>query len=386
VASSEQGPEPTLPGLQGAFWCALILGAASLAGCSRSHQQSLTLSGEALGTQWVVVLSKTPKDLAPQALQTAVEAQLDRLNQVASDWIPDSELSRLNAWLAAGLPRPSMQLSPELTGLLSTSDQAHGSTAGCFDPTVGELVWALGFGSKARPEPLTAGPELEAIQARLGWPRLHFDAASGTLDPEPGAAQALDLSGVAKGAAVDWVAAELERLGCRDFLVEVGGELVLRGQSPRGDLWRQGVDKPTSDPQAAREPALRFACTGRGVATSGDYRQWQQVDSERFSHVVDPRVGQPARSKVASVTVLAPTCALADAFATGLMVLGSDAGLKALQAIPGIEALFMEYGAGELLRLSASPGFPQIELAPEFKRLVAEPWPAQIQPGPAASR
>jgi FAD:protein FMN transferase len=372
--ASGRGPSPV--GWLRRAGPALVL-ALTLIGCERPSGP-LTLSGAALGTAWNVVLSNPPRALGQEEIQAAIEGQLEALDRLASDWRPDSEVSAINAWLATASGGEERLVSPELADLLRTSEQAFVMTRGCFDPTVGELVWALGFGSQARSEPLGPGPEREAIASRIGWNRLGFDSTRGSLRPQADVAHAIDLSAVAKGAAVDRVAAELERLGCGDFLIEVGGELVLRGVSPRGDLWRQGVDKPTLDPAAPREPALRFSLSQIAVATSGDYRQWREVAGERFSHVIDPRLGEPGRSRVASVTVLAPTCAQADALATGLMVLGSRDGTEVLRSLPDCEALFLEYSDAGRYQLSVTPGFPELELAPEFAELVQQPWPKQV--------
>jgi thiamine biosynthesis lipoprotein len=358
----------------------LVAGLALLCACS--NDTPLELRGQALGTGWYALISKLPAGVEATEVRTAIELALAEMDRLASDWRPDSELSELNSWLSTQPAGSQRGVSPELCGLLDLSEQVHRSTLGAFDPTVGELVGALGFGARARPMPLAPGPELDQIRSRLGWSKLGFDSGGCSLSPSADAAHALDLSGIAKGGGVDWAAKELRGLGIEDFLIEVGGELVLSGKSPRGDAWLQGVDRPTAGRDEPRMPALRFMATDVAVATSGDYRQWAVQDGERFSHVIDPRLGACAASRVASITVLASDCASADAYATGLMVLGVHEGQLALRGLPGIEALFLEYAPGGGFVMSCTPGFPTIELAPGFETELRGALPGQVSSKP----
>ena len=355
---------------------------ALLCACTGDAQRPLELRGQALGTVWYALISKLPAGVEATEVRTAIETALAEMDRLASDWRADSELSELNAWLATEPVGSRRGVSPELCRLLDLSERVNRATLGAFDPTVGELVGALGFGARARATPLGPGPEMDQIRSRLGWDRLGFDASGCSLSPSAGAAHAVDLSGIAKGGGVDWAARELRGLGIQDFLIEVGGELVLSGMSPRGDVWLQGVDRPTAGPDEPRTPALRFMSTDVAVATSGDYRQWAEVDGQRISHVIDPRIGSSAASRVASITVLASDCATADAYATGLMVLGVREGQLALRDLPGIEALFLEYAAGGGLKMSCSPGFPPIELAPGFETELRGALPGQVSSKP----
>lgn len=361
----------------------MLLGTlACLVSCGAFTAGALELRGQALGTSWFALISDPPAGVDQARVRSAIDQALAEMDRLASDWRADSELSTLNDWLASHPVGARFDLSPELCQLLSLSDRVHGVTRGAFDPSVAELVGALGFGARARPTPLEPGPALEAIRARIGWQRLGFDGAGCRLAPEPGAASALDLSGIAKGAAVDGAARALRALGIEDFLLEVGGEVVLSGRSPRGDAWLQGVDRPTTTPDAPRSPALRFLASDTAVATSGDYRQWTVLDGRRISHVVDPRAGAALESRVASVTVLSLDCATADAYATGLMVLGVQEGMRAADASREVEALFIEYEPAGGFRLTCTPGFPPIELAPEFKSQLHGRLPAQVRSTP----
>jgi thiamine biosynthesis lipoprotein len=162
----------------------------------------------------------------------------------------------------------------------------------------------------------------------------------------------IDLSAIAQGYAVDAVAERLVSRGAERFLVEIGGELRCSGPGPHAGAWHVAIERP--QPQAAdwqRVLALRDA----SLATSGTYRNFLEIAGERFSHLLDPRSGAPVRHTLVSVSVVAPTASLADAFATGLLVLGPEAGPRVAER-EGVAALFVVERGGRLLE-SHSPAF-----------------------------
>jgi thiamine biosynthesis lipoprotein len=201
------------------------------------------------------------------------------------------------------------------------------------------LVNLWGFG----PQPAGAIPDAAAIaaaQARLGLNALHIDRSAGTVTFDK--ALTLDLSGIAKGYAVDAVAGLLQDLGFASFLVEIGGELRLQGARPDGRSWIVAVERPQG---GMPEAFTRLDLHGKaaGLAGSGDYRNYREVDGRRYSHEIDPRTGRPVAHTLASVTVLATTAAAADAWATALMVLGPDEG-RAVADSEGLAAYFILRG------------------------------------------
>jgi len=195
-------------------------------------------------------------------------------------------------------------------------------SGGAFDPTIGRLVDLRGFGPVAAPAPPDAGA-VDAAMTASGWRRLAFSAGDRRLY-QPGGVS-LDLSGIAKGFAVDAVADVLARVGVVHCLVEIGGELAGRGVRPDGQPW--WVDLET--PPGVALPPLRIALHGIAVATSGDYR--------RGDHTLDPRTGRSIGNNVVSASVIAADALTADAWATALTVLGPVAGM-ALAAAEGIAA------------------------------------------------
>lgn len=273
------------------------------------------LAGATMGTHWSVRLAAAAPP--PPALGIAIQRLLDDIVSAMSGWEPASDLSRFNR-AAAGSWH---DLPASLLDVLDTALSVARRTDGAFDPTIAALVDLWGFGpAAARMEPPDAAAIAAGI-ARSGWARLTLDrAARRCLQP---GGLALDLSGIAKGYAVDRVAALLADAGCRHALVEIGGEVKGTGLRPDGQPWWVEVEPP---PVLAGTP-MRIALHGLAVATSGDYRRFFDHAGRRYAHSIDPRSGWPVANDLASVTVLHAECMLADAFATALLVMGPDDGI-----------------------------------------------------------
>ena len=195
----------------------------------------------------------------------------------------------------------------------------------------------MGFGPEFHQDQIPSKERIETVLQSVGFEHLLLDPKASTVTKS--APISLDLSAVAKGYAADQVADLLASEGYQNALVEIGGEMVLRGLSARGENWRIAVEKPVEGQAGVVHEAL--ALTGVGVATSGDYRNFFEKEGVRYSHTIDPLTGYPVTHELASVTVVMPSCALADAFATAFTVLGAEKGL-ALANENGIAALFIE--------------------------------------------
>lgn len=279
------------------------------------------MAGRTMGTTWSVTLEVDEGRLP--TLRAGVEDRLDQVVAQMSTWEPDSNLSRYNrapagSWHA--LPAETLQVMEAALDLAEAS-------RGAFDPTVGPLVDAWGYGPAG---PLEAGvtPDADALaraRARVGWQRLRLDDGGRLL--QPGEVR-VDLSAIAKGFAVDRVAEWLLAEGVDAFLAEVGGELRGHGHKPGGSPWRVAVERPAPDDSRLDDVQLVVRLDGLSIATSGDYRRRDRVGGHLVSHLVDPRSGEPVTHPLAAVTVLHPQAMHADALATTLHVLGPREGLE----------------------------------------------------------
>lgn len=299
------------------------------AACSRPPE-AVHITGSTMGTTYSVKVAGRVHD--SQALRTAIDTRLEAVNDQMSTWRVDSEISRFNAsastdWFA---------VSPDFLAVTRSAKELGRLTKGALDVTVMPLVDLWGFGPAFSPEAVPDAAAIAVLLPHVGREKIEIR------DDPPGlrkvdAAVRIDLSAIAKGFGVDAVVELLSGMGYRNFLVEIGGEVRGRGVRPDGNAWRVAVEKPAAGERAVE---LVVPLHDAAIATSGDYRNFFEFNGIRYSHVVDPRTGSPPDNGVASVTVVTADATTADGLATGLMVMGKDAGL-ALAEREGLAVLFI---------------------------------------------
>ncbi|KIC14912.1 FAD:protein FMN transferase [Leisingera sp. ANG-Vp] len=298
----------------------LILPVMLLAGCWFGNQpEEVRLSGQTMGTTYNVIA--IGEDLNQETLAAEVEATLAAVNAKMSNWDPASEVSTFSAARSTA----PVRVSPEFAHVLATADSVHEKTGGRFDVTLGPLIELWGFGPRKPEDPVPADAEIAKALEGVGQARLlTLDVSAGTLKksaPETG----INLSAIAKGYGVDAVAGTLESFGVENYMVEIGGDLVTKGENAKGEAWQIGIEKPDA---AAQTVQLIVPVSNYGLATSGDYRNYFEHKGVRYSHILDPVSGRPVTHSTTSVTVIAENAMLADAWATAMLVLGSADGLK----------------------------------------------------------
>ena len=262
------------------------------------------LTGRTMGTSWNVHCA-LPRGADPGEVRGAIETRLDDLVAQTSHWDATSALCRFNASPAGAI----VELPDDLAAVIDLSLRIAHASAGAFDPAIGRLVDLWGFGPPG-PQPAPDDAAIAAARAGSGWRRLRWDAAGRRL-LQPGGL-ALDLSGIAKGHAVDAVADLLAERGIGHCLVEIGGEFVGRGMKPDGDPWWVELENPPG----IATPPIRVALHQYEVAKSADY--------VCGAHSIDPATGRSASNGVTAVSVLASTAALADALATAITIAYPD--------------------------------------------------------------
>ena len=298
------------------------------------------LHGPTMATRWSVLCDIDPA-LEQTVLHRALAAAVEQVDQQMSPWKPDSDLSRLNR----AAPEAWVALPPEMLTVLARALEVARQSGGAFDPTVGALVDAWGFGA-AR-----GAPDAAAIRAatqamhRPAYQNLELEPANGRARKH--APLQVDLCGIAKGYAVDRMIDVLKQHGVAHALAALDGELRALGGQADGQPWAVALESPTPGQRSAHGV---LELQDLAVATSGDYRHFVQVGTERLAHTMDARRATPVRNDVASVTVLAPEGMSADAWATALLVAGGDHGLALAQRL-GLEVLFLVRRAGRLVEL-----------------------------------
>lgn len=284
------------------------------------------------------------------SLSAAISDELSSINQAMSTYQPDSAISQFNrstdtSWFA---------VSAAFAKVTAAALQIATASGGAFDPTVGPLVQRWGFGSADEQAIPPSPEELQHLMGRVGYRHVQVRTNPPALRKNKPELQ-LDLSAIAKGYAVDQLAALVEQAGYDNFLVEIGGELRVNGLNDAQKPWRIGVEQPAED---GTQTGSSLALTGGGIASSGDYRNFRQTQGKRYSHIIDPQTGQPVEHGLAAVTVVANTAMHADGWATALMVLGPGRGREYAEQ-QSLAARFIE-SANDRFTVTASALYRQL--------------------------
>lgn len=290
---------------------------------STDHPNRIALNGPTMGTRWSAVFfaQATPGP----ALAAALQAAVNEVDAVMSTWKPDSDLMRLNS-APVGL---WVEVPSQLCTIVALGLQIGVESGGAFDIGVGAVIEAWGFGaSRMHPD----GEEIAGLGAVTT--QIDIDLENSRLRRVSDCR--LDVSGIAKGFGVDRLADVLIAQGIDSFIVSIDGEMRACGAKPDGSGWVVGLERPDRE---ARALARTIEMTDMALATSGDYRHWRTWGDTTVSHTIDPRKGAPLITTVCAVTVTAEHCAVADSWATALMVLGETDGPDMARKL-GLDALF----------------------------------------------
>lgn len=337
--------QPARVALTRAFMALVVV---VLAGCSFQPDENLwRISGDVFGTQYQINVVLTEDDDRLEELAQGIEKVLEEVDASMSTWREDSELSVFNRQQDQSAWFP---VSTALFRVLETSQAISEESGGAFDITIGPVVNLWGFGPDGRPGEFPPIDLLTEVLAATGYANLelnHDEVAIRALSR-----QHLDLSGIAKGYGVDAVAEYLEGQGVDRYLVEIGGEIRVRGRKPDGSAWRLAVEEPVEGERAVHRVVAmdRYA-----LATSGDYRNYYEVRGQRYSHTIDPNTGIPVDHRLASVTVITTTAMEADGWATAFTVLGYEEAM-ALATRKNMAAYFI-IRDGDEFRTDYTPAF-----------------------------
>ncbi|MEO3991023.1 FAD:protein FMN transferase ApbE [Pseudocitrobacter cyperus] len=333
---------------------ALMSAALLLAGCDNAStptapkSTATVLEGKTMGTFWRVSVVDIDKKRADE-LREKIQTQLDGDDQLLSTWKNDSALMRFNHSSSTD-PWP---VSEAMADIVTESLRIGQKTRGAMDVTVGPLVNLWGFGPDKQPVSTPTQEQIDAAKAKTGLQHLTVinNAGRQYLQKDIPALY-VDLSTVGEGYAADHLARLMGQEGISRYLVSVGGALASRGMNAEGRPWRVAIQKPTDKENAVQ---AIVDINGHGISTSGSYRNYYELDGQRISHVIDPQTGRPISHKLVSVTVIAPTALEADAWDTGLMVLGPEKAKEVVRE-QGL-AVYMIMKQGDSFTTWMSPQF-----------------------------
>ncbi|SIN99488.1 FAD:protein FMN transferase [Salinivibrio sp. ES.052] len=331
------------------FWlrCATVIAVVvGLGGCERSPEL-VHLTGETMGTYYSIKYIATESSPSPDVIQADIDKRLETVNDQMSTYRDDSELSQFNQHQADS----AVTVSSATATVVKEAIRLNTFTQGALDVTVGPLVNLWSFGPEKRPESIPTDQDIASRMTMTGLEHLRLEGNTLTkTNPD----LYVDLSTIAKGYGVDVVANYLGSLGLNNYLVEIGGELQLKGVNQDQVPWRIAIEKPSAGTQSVQEI---IEPGDMAVATSGDYRNYFEHDGVRYSHIIDPDTGRPINHHLVSVTVLDPSCMTADGLATGFMVLGPEKAMElAHQAnIPAFMVIKTDDGFEEIASEAFKP-------------------------------
>ncbi|MBW2582487.1 MAG: FAD:protein FMN transferase, partial [Deltaproteobacteria bacterium] len=246
-----------------------------------------------------------------------------------------SEISRFNQFKQAG---KKFKIAHDFFEVVKTGQTIYRLSGGAWDGTVNPLVELWGFGRSGHRNKVPEKIQIKALLPDIGFESIEV-LDTGFLVKNR-AAVTVDLAAIAKGYGVDQVSALVRKKGFENYLIEIGGEVYAAGHRKDGRQWRIGINLPRSD--AAFEKVYKVVeLRNQGFATSGDYRNFFEVDGVRYSHVIDPRTGFPVSNGVVSVSIITGTCSMADGLATAVMVMGVEKGLELIDRLDGVEGLIV---------------------------------------------
>ncbi|TWX51690.1 FAD:protein FMN transferase [Colwellia hornerae] len=290
-----------------------------LAGCFPSSdlsKQEMLLQGSTMGTTYNIKVVIENNTVDTKKIHLGIDALLVQLNQEMSTYIADSELSRFNKSTSLAPIKISVGLQRVIKEAIRLGDLSEGT----LDVTVGPLVNLWGFGPEYQPDIVPSDEALLLARQRIGLSKL---VLIGNKLSKKTPSLYVDLSTIAKGYGVDLVAEYLEEKGINNYLIEIGGEMRLKGFKHTGELWHVAIEKPIQDASGEQRSVYQVIIPkNNAVATSGDYRNYHEANGKRFSHIIDPESGKPINHKLVSVTVIHSSSMTADGLSTAMMVMG----------------------------------------------------------------
>ena len=286
-------------------------------------------------------------------LQNEIKQAMMEVDQSLSPYNPNSIITRINH-------NQDTTLNEHFTQVFELAQKISAETDGAFDITVAPLVNAWGFGFK---NSIDIEPNvIDSLRQFIGYQKMKLEDGK-IIKEDP--RLMLDCSAIAKGYGVDRVARLLDKKGVNHYMVDIGGEVVVKGKNSRMKTWRIGINKPVEDSLSInQELQTILEVSGVGMATSGNYRKFYYKNGKRYAHTIDPRLGTPVQHNILSATVIAKDCVTADAYATAFMVMGLEKAKALCEKHPELDAYFICSDEGESYEIYYTPGMKRFMVLP----------------------
>lgn len=305
-----------------------------LGGC---RPEAILLQGSSMGTTWTV---RAVTDTDSAQLKNSVQDELDRVENLFSNWIPESAVSRFNNHHSTK-PFP---VNRDFFVVMNVALQIARETGGAYDPGMADIIRIWGFEKDTRLNPPSKN-EITAALRHTGFEKVNvIQNGQDYFLVKKDTKLKLNLSGSAKGYAVDAVYLLLKTKGIDNFLVEAGGEVRTSGKNNDRD-WVIGIEKPDTEKRSVHK---KIRLNDMAIATSGNYRNFLESGGKSYSHLIDPKTGKPSENGILSVTIISPNCTYADTLATAVYIMGEEAGLRYIENKQMTEALIIFLKNGEV--------------------------------------
>ena len=305
------------------------------------------IEGEIFGTFYHIIYDDPQqRDLQPELLEV-----LGAFNHSLSTYDPNSTISKINQ------SQDSAMLDDYMKEVYVNAQLISENSNGAFDMTVAPLVnyWGFGFDARDVQQKKYAAAQIDSIKTFVGFSKTKIKG--NTIIKDDPRIQ-LDASAIAKGYGVDVAASFLASKGCKNYMVEIGGEVVTLGKNPKGLDWRIGINKPIDSPVAIDNSLqAKVSLSGKAMASSGNYRQFYMLDGKKYSHTINPITGYPVSHNLLASSVIADRCLTADGYATACMVLGVEKSLEMAKRTPEIEAYLIYEDENKEIKTVYSDGF-----------------------------
>lgn len=297
------------------------------------YKKEIQIIGKTMGTTYKVKYISS--DWASKSTwQKKIDIRLQQINKRLSMYDPESELSKFNK----GPVGIYEAISNDFYTVLKTGQQLYDLSKGGWDGTIKPLVDLWGFGTRKKPDAIPSDKTISDTLVSVGFDHIKI---KGYRTIQKNKMVTLDFGSIAKGYGVDAIAKLFMDAGLTDILVEIGGELFAAGKNKKGQTWSVGISRP--DPVFAKQSLYKILkLNNQAIATSGNYRNFYQINGQTFSHIIDPKTGYPVRNQIVSASVIAPDCTMADGLATALMVMDVNDGIQLVNSLDGIECLIVQ--------------------------------------------
>lgn len=334
--------------LKAGFFTLFLLLFFSFSSCNRSTSEYYEESGTVFHTFYQI------KYQSADLLTTQIDAELQDFNLSLNPFNPNSVLAKVNR-------NEEVEVDDRFVTVFNKAMEVSARSGGIFDVTAAPLINLWGFGFEQKDS--VSQSAIDSLLTFVGYEKVRLEGRR-IIKEDPRIQ--LNFSAIAKGYACDVIAALLEREGVANYMVDIGGEVASKGMNPRGECWRIGINNPEDDTTGVKNDIGQVVrlCGKKGMATSGNYRNFYIKDGKKYAHTIDPRTGYPSLQRILSATILAPDCMTADAYATAFMAMGLEAACRMAEALPDIEYYLIYSDESGLNQVKYSKGMEAVMIKP----------------------